>query len=98
MDLPSPYREVRGKMGVYYADGGTWAFNHIVTHSRIWDEETKEYNEGHNWGIGVKLFLPLYPPPSWANEIKMFAGWLVLGRWDRDRGTLSDERYKRVDE
>ena len=88
LDLPSLYREVRGKMGVYYADGGTWAFNYIETYSRIWDEETKEYEEDRrlSW-------------PRWNHEIKMFAGWLFLGHWNFDRsGTLSDERYKRVDE
>ena len=88
LDLPSLYREVRGKMGVYYADGGTWAFNHIVTHSRIWDEETKEYYEEYRSSS-----------PSWDHEIKMFAGWLVLGRWDRDSwGDLYEENYKRVDD
>ena len=80
-------------MGVYYADGGKWAFNHVVTYSRIWDEEKGEYWEG--------LFLPLYSPPSWDHEIKMFAGWLSLGSWDFDLWGVYDNShklYKRVDE
>ena len=44
-DWPNFLEEQRGKMGVYYADGGTWAFNHTVTYTRRWNGETKEYEE-----------------------------------------------------
>ena len=63
--------EERGKMGVYYADGGTWAFNQTVTYIRIWNAETKEYAEAEG------PFAPL-----WGLEIRMFDGWLLLGRDD----------------
>ena len=46
-DLAKPFLwwEQRGKMGVYYADAGKWAFNYTVTYSRFWNAETKEYVE-----------------------------------------------------
>ena len=92
LGLPSLYSEQRGKMGVYYADGGKWAFNHTGTYFRIWDEETKEYK-------GRRLFGDFYQDfetrtwPRWGLEIKMFDGWLALG-WEGD----SDDNYERVDE
>ena len=98
LDLPSPYREQRGKMGVYYADGGKWEFNHVVTYLRIWDEKKKEYQEGEYRAFGGT---PMYFPPRWEREIKMFAGWLALGlgHWDRDVGDdLYEGIYRRVDE
>ena len=67
LDWPNFLEEERGKMGVYYADGGTWAFNHTVTYIRTWDEETKEYEEWEPYS------------PRWDLEIKMFDGWLALG-------------------
>ena len=70
-------------MGVYYADGGTWAFNHTVTYTRRWNGETKEYEE---WGEYWEEYEEW--EPSWGLEIKMFDGWLVL----------DDVRYRRVDE
>ena len=75
-------------MGVYYADGGKWAFNHIETYFRLWDEETKEYK-------GRRLFGDFYEDfetrtwPRWGLEIKMFDGWLALG-WESGD-------YERVD-
>ena len=56
LDLPSLYREQRGKIGVYYADGGKWAFNHVVTYRRIWDEEKRrsikrESIKRSGWGL-----------------------------------------------
>ena len=90
LGLPS-LSERRGKMGVYYADGGKWAFNHVVIYRRIWDEEKKEYQEGEYQAFG--LGTPLYNPPSWDHEIKMFDGWLALW-WEGD----SDDNYERVDE
>ena len=65
---PPLLSEVRGKMGVYYADGGTWAFNYVQTYSRRWSSGTKEYIEFE--GPGRR---------HWGNEVKMFNGWLVLG-------------------
>ena len=96
LGLPSPYGEQRGKMGVYYADGGKWAFNHTVTYVRIWDEE---------WGPflpsgGLEMWGPFLP--SWGLEVKMFDGWLDLG-WEpllwRSGGYLWESfgYYKRVD-
>ena len=88
LGLPSLYSERRGKMGVYYADGGKWAFNHIETYFRLWDEETKEYK-------GRRLFGDFYEDfetrtrPRWGLEIKMFDGWLALG-WESGD-------YERVD-
>ena len=105
LGLPSLYSERRGKMGVYYADGGKWAFNHTGTYFRIWDEETKEYKEGSwlfgkfyqedletwlEWGL---LEAEISAWPGWGLEIKMFDGWLALG-WEGD----SDDNYERVDE
>ncbi len=86
LGLPSLLEERRGKMGVYYADGGKWAFNHTVTYIRSWNLE--EYEE---WGGRSE--------PSWGHEIKMFDGWLVLQRtwydiWDEDY----EYEYERVDE
>ena len=74
-DLAQPFlwREQRGKIGVYYVDGGKWLFNYTVTYSRMWNAGTKEYAEEG----------PL--PPSWGREIGMFDGWLVLG-WDYNYG------------
>lgn len=66
---PSPlWREEHGKMGVYYAGDGEWAFNSITTYSRIWNPITKEYEE---WLQSSS--------PWWSREIKMFNGWLFLG-------------------
>jgi len=108
LGLPSLYSERRGKMGVYYADGGKWAFNHTGTYFRIWDEETKEYKEG-SWLFGDfyqedletlstwlewdLLEAETNTWPVWGLEIKMFDGWLALG-WEED----SDDNYERVDE
>ena len=93
LDWPNFLEEERGKMGVYYADGGTWAFNHTVTYTRRWNLETKEYEESES-----KEYEELEPEeyeesePSWGLEIKMFDGWLALG-WGRDYFS-----YRRVDE
>ena len=73
-------------MSVYYADGGKWAFNHIETYNRSWNEATKEYKDGM-WKFG----------PDWGFEIKMFDGWLAL-RWERRDGGYYDDDYERVDE
>lgn len=89
LDWPNFLEEERGKMGVYYADGGTWAFNHTVTYIRTWDEETKEYEEWEpyspSWELDIKMF---DDSPSWGLEIKMFDGWLAF----------LDDSYRRVDE
>ena len=90
LGLPSLYSERRGKMGVYYADGGKWAFNHTETYNRIWNEETKEYED---WAWKSR--------PDWGFEIKMFDGWLALG-WKLDTslfgdGGYYDDDYERVD-
>ena len=77
--------ERRGKMGVYYADGGKWAFNYTITYARVWNTRTKEYLEGGPF------------PPHWGFEIKMFDGWLVLG-WDYDDDDGRRYGYERVDE
>ena len=92
LGLPSLYSERRGKMGVYYADGGKWAFNHTVTYFRIWDEETKEYKGRRLFGDFYQVFEARFWP-RWGLEIKMFDGWLALG-WEGD----SDDNYERVDE
>ena len=95
LGLPSLYGEQRGKMGVYYADGGKWAFNHIETYFRLWDEETKEYK-------GRRLFGDFYEDfetrtrPRWGLEIKMFDGWLALG-WESGERGYYDDNYERVD-
>ena len=65
---PPLLSKVRGKMGVYYADGGTWAFNYVETYRRWWLSGTKEYAERE--GPGRR---------RWGNEVKMFDGWLVVG-------------------
>ena len=85
LGLPSLYSERRGKMGVYYADGGKWAFNHTETYNRIWNEKTKKYEDWawKSW-------------PDWGFEIKMFDGWLALG-WESGDGGYYDDDYKRVD-
>ena len=75
LGLPSPLSEEIGQLGLYYA-GGTWAFHRIETYRRTWEEGTKEYREDQRFW------------PSWDHEIKMFAGWLLLG----------SELFKRVDE
>ena len=75
-------------MGVYYAGGGTWAFNQTETYYRFWNAETKEYEEqtGRSW-------------PQWGIWIKMFDDWLVLGWYDLDSGSeYDDDLYERVDE
>ena len=90
LGLPSLYRERRGKMGVYYADGGKWAFNYTETYIRKWHTETKEYYEP--WR---------QRSPFWGFELKMFDGWLVL-RWSEDPLLCAecyyDAYYERVDE
>ena len=98
LDWPNFLEEERGKMGVYYADGGTWAFNYTVTYTRRWNGETKEYEEASepkeyeewelSWGLAAAW------DPSWGLEIKMFDGWLVLG-WGWES---ADRSYRRVDE
>ena len=98
LDWPNFLEEERGKMGVYYADGGTWAFNHTVTYTRRWNVETKEYEEESepkeyeewelSWGLADEW------EPSWGLEIKMFDGWLVLG-WGWEQADIS---YRHVDE
>ena len=90
LGLPSLYSERRGKMGVYYADGGKWEFNHTETYNRIWNEETKEYKD---WAWKSS--------PDWGFEIKMFDGWLALA-WKLDTslfgdGGYYDADYERVD-
>ena len=96
LDLPSLYREERGKMGVYYADSGKWAFNRTVTHIRGWNEETKEYEE---WWEPKEYEEEEPDWLSWGHEIKMFDGWLVLGHWwDNGWGSYLDVSYRRVDE
>ena len=97
LGLPSLYSERRGKMGVYYADGGKWAFNHIETYFRLWDEETKEY-KGRRWGISGDFYEDFETRtwPRWSLEIKMFDGWLALG-WESGDGGYYDDNYERVD-
>ena len=100
LDWPNFLEEKRGKMGVYYADGGTWAFNHTVTYTRRWNGETKEYEEASepkeyeglelSWGLAGEW------EPSWGLEIKMFDGWLALGWYCFDCGYIYI--YMRVDE
>ena len=106
-DWPNFLEEQRGKMGVYYADGGTWAFNHTVTYTRSWNEETKEYEEWQRkeyeewqlwWQPKEYEEWMLWWEPSWGLEIKMFDGWLVLGDgWD-DCYLCDYTSYRRVDE
>ena len=90
LGLPSLYHERRGKIGVYYADGGKWAYNYTETYIRKWDTETKEYYEP--WR---------QRSPFWGLELKMFDGWLAL-RWNEDPLLCAkcsyDADYKRVDE
>ena len=84
LGLPSLYGEQRGKMGVYYADGGEWAFNQTVTYVRIWDEEWGPFLP--NWSLEVKMF------DGWLD-----LGWEPL-LW-RSGGYLWEASgyYKRVD-
>ena len=98
LDWPNFLAEQRGKMGVYYADGGTWAFNHTVTYTRRWNGETKEYEE-ESEPKEYEEWESSWAPhgewePSWGLEIKMFDGWLVLW-WDYSG--YSDSSYRRVE-
>ena len=85
LGLPNLYSEQRGKMGVYYADGGKWAFNHAVTYVRIWDEEWGPFLP--SWGLEIKMF------DGWLD-----LGWEPL-LW-RSGGYLWEDLgyYKRVDD
>ena len=99
LGLPSLYSERRGKMGVYYADGGKWAFNHIGTYFRMWDVETKEYKGKKTLELlDLRVFdeIETKTRPSWGLAIKMFDGWLALG-WESGDGGYYDDDYERVD-
>ncbi len=99
LGLPSLYSERRGKMGVYYADGGKWAFNHIGTYFRMWDVETKEYKGEKTLELlDLRVFdeIETKTRPSWDHEIKMFDGWLALG-WESGDGGYYYDDYERVD-
>ena len=112
LGLPSLYSERRGKMGVYYADGGKWAFNHTGTYFRIWDEETKEYKEG-SWLFGGFYQEDLETLSTWMKwGLDTWLEWGLLNTWPvwgleikMFDGWLalgwegdSDDNYERVDE
>ena len=86
-------------MGVYYADGGKWAFNHIGTYFRMWDVETKEYKGEKTLELlDLRVFdeIETKTRPSWDHKIKMFDGWLALG-WESGDGGYYYDDYERVD-
>ena len=94
LGLPSLYGEQRGKMGVYYADGGKWAFNHTVTYVRIWNEEWGPFLP--SWGLEVKMFdgwLDLgWEPLLWRSGGYL---WEALGYYKRvDNDTPVDTEHE----
>ena len=87
-DLPFPFREQRGKMGIYPVDGNMWNLNHLIHSVKTWDSTIQGYEE----------FVGGFSP-EWGVEIRLFDGVLLFQQWSHTRWfDFGDREYYRLDD
>lgn len=87
-DLPFPFREQHGRMGIYRTSTGMWNLNHLIHSTKTWDSTIEDYEE----------FEDVFSP-EWGVEIRRFDGVLLFQEWSHTRWyDYGDREYYRIGE